>query len=516
MSISIISQPTANSLKAAYRPIIISGSVSPFAPVVFCDVYFSDIFYKTLSVSSPGTNFQFDIQDAIQEYLKKFIAPNGNSNIAAAASLFVTVTCKLRGSSVDVNGFTIIEGTVPIQATGSSSAVAGDGTSTNSFYALCSSLQHEDNQDLASHLNSYKTGTWGATTWPLTHRLLGYKQSASAGPPFIGGSDYLPIFSLVEPSCVRLIYNGGAVSDCGVFPGCPMVTGIDIEAFDNGDGTQTISVFWDAPDQSLSTIDVQYRINGSASAYTSHIVLALAGNTSVVVPLGTYDVRLKASGACNPTTTDPEVVGVDPPECVPIAFVGSPSIGNATVGIAYDQNIVITGDLPYDISAVTKPAWMTITPGPTTELTGIPGPGDAGTGITVAFTLSNACGSIDFSQEIDVDGGVHFIETTFVSGDSLNDAEIANLLGIPGSTAVIQLTTLNNPNGGVLKVNGSPAFAGNNWNVFLDGLGEGTLDVEINGIVNPGTVMIGTFNIIGVDFGGIGSPDIYQISKVFT
>lgn len=111
--------------------------------------------------------------------------------------------------------------------------------------------------------------------------------------------------------------------------------------------------------------------------------------------------------------------------------------------------------------------------------------------------------------------GAHFGATTFVSGDDLVDVEVANFSGIPGATVVIKLDNVINNNGGTLKVNGSAAYLNNTWSVVLDGSGNGVLNVEIDGVTNSSSVILGHFTIISISVGTIGSPNTYQISKVF-
>jgi hypothetical protein len=111
--------------------------------------------------------------------------------------------------------------------------------------------------------------------------------------------------------------------------------------------------------------------------------------------------------------------------------------------------------------------------------------------------------------------GAHFGATTFVSGDALTDVEVANFIGIPGATVVIKLDSVVNNNGGSLRVNSSTAYLNNTWSVVLDGSGNGTLNVEIDGVTNSGTAILGHFTIISISAGTIGSPNAYQISKAF-
>lgn len=518
---SITLQPVADSLNAAYRPIVFrvtaTATTGGTPPVVYCDIYINGTYYKSLQKTQVSSNgWQFDIQDACQEVLKPFIAPNGGTDIVPANSLIASVQCMFRSSGLDpVDGFITPEDTAPIQGTGSVPPTAGTGTASNTFYVVNATLQHDQNQDLEDHLASYKTGVWDANTWPMTHRINGYRIAP-------GTSDYFPIVTTGVPSCVIITYrnkNGstGSLSQCGATSSCPMVGSIVITTTDNGNGTQSIHVSWGIPDPLLTTVTVQYTINGSGNPYSNHTVAASAQDTFITLPLGSYDFRLQANGACNTSTSSVQTVGVDPPDCVPLDFPGTPSIGDGNAGSPYDEIIVVDGTLPFIISAVTKPAWMTINVGPSTHLTGTPVSSDAGTGILVEFTLTNACGSETFSQTIDVTSGARFTTTTFVSGDTLNVVEIANLLGIAGSTVLITMDTLTNTNGGTVKVNGSASFAGNTWNVTLNGAGQGTLDVEINGTGTPGTsVIIAHFVISSVNVGSIGTPNSYQISKIFT
>lgn len=112
-------------------------------------------------------------------------------------------------------------------------------------------------------------------------------------------------------------------------------------------------------------------------------------------------------------------------------------------------------------------------------------------------------------------GDAKFVTTTFVSGDSLNEKEVANIFGSVGVTVRITLDTYTNNNGGKLKVNGDEAYINNYWDVVIDQYCSAHLNVEIDGVHNPGTAILGHFTITSVDSGAIGTPDSYQISKAF-
>lgn len=210
--ISIPTQPATDSINAAYRPVAFivraqrtDSNATP--PVVYCDIYINSVFYKTIAKSQyktlniTDTDWYFDIQDACQEVFQKPISPNGGSNFYITNSVFATVFCRFRSSGFDSNGFIAYENTAPIQGTGTQVPVSGTGTSSHTFFVINAVLQHEDNQNLATHLNSFKTGTWDATTYPLTHRTGNYRICKTS-------SDYFPILRLSpDPSCIRINYK---------------------------------------------------------------------------------------------------------------------------------------------------------------------------------------------------------------------------------------------------------------------------------------------------------------------
>ncbi len=178
---SITYQPATGQLIAAYRPIVFKvqatatgGGITP--PFVVCDIYLADVYYKSLirtapdSIESTYSVFQFNISDALQEYLAADLATINNNDILKAPHTSAKVFCRFRSSDKDSDGFTVEEPTVPVQGTKFESPVAGTGTLSNIFFAINSALQHEDNQNLALHLAAYKQGTWATNAFPLTHR----------------------------------------------------------------------------------------------------------------------------------------------------------------------------------------------------------------------------------------------------------------------------------------------------------------------------------------------------------
>jgi hypothetical protein len=178
---SITYQPATGQLIAAYRPIVFQvqatatgGGITP--PYVVCDIYLADVYYKSVfrtapeSIQSTYSVYQFNISDALQEYLQADLATINNNNLLKAPHASAKVFCRFRSSDKDNDGFTVEEPTRPVQGTKFTAPVDGTGTLSNVFFAINSALQHEDNQNLALHLAAYKQGMWANNAFPLTHR----------------------------------------------------------------------------------------------------------------------------------------------------------------------------------------------------------------------------------------------------------------------------------------------------------------------------------------------------------
>lgn len=231
---SIVNQPTSNLLLSAYAPIIIEASAlqsTPTAeryipPVVYCDIYIDGIYYKsmyatqTTNVPTPSINpvFKFDIQDAIQEVLAKKVPEYMQTSITKVSGPVVSVYCKLRASSTNSDGFTILEGPVPTQATFKIPPISGGGTQTNSFWVANVALQHMDNPNLATHLSNFKNKVWSADAYPLTHRPNGYKLTKA-------DSDVFPILYLGSKAlrCIRINYKKRGDTSYQTVNNCPIL-----------------------------------------------------------------------------------------------------------------------------------------------------------------------------------------------------------------------------------------------------------------------------------------------------
>lgn len=178
---TITYQPAAAQLLASYRPIVLKVEATdtdggPVPPFVVCDIYLEDVYYKSIIRTSADSKTNllsvwfFDIQDALQEYLQPDVAVLLNDKLLNAPNMSAKVFVKFRASVIDTDGFTIEEPTKPVQGTKFTDPVSGTGLLSNTFFAINSALQHEDNQNLATHLNSYKSATWSDDAYPLTHR----------------------------------------------------------------------------------------------------------------------------------------------------------------------------------------------------------------------------------------------------------------------------------------------------------------------------------------------------------
>lgn len=199
---SIISQPATGSLRAAYRPIIISavaltkqiGLINTGPAAMYCDIYVAGVYYGSVSSTSTDLTasqdnvFTFDISRRVQEILNFELPPVSSSEIFKNPSTCKEVYCLLRPGYIGADGFLAFEYTEPKRATATTPAVNGTGYQTNSFYVANACLQHRDNQNLESHLSFFKQGDWATEAYPLSHggaRTYKLSRKQSAYFPFV-------------------------------------------------------------------------------------------------------------------------------------------------------------------------------------------------------------------------------------------------------------------------------------------------------------------------------------------
>lgn len=172
----ITQQPNANQLLSAYKPMVIectaTTSIGGVPTLVLCDVYINSVYYRTFfsSKADKEGKYTFDIQDAVQEKLTYFIPPIDGSKLEITTQTIVDVIVKIRTTKLNASGLNETEQIAPIPGTEETQPISGEGISSNKFFALNLLIQHEENQDLKSLLNSYRTNEWNSEALPLTRR----------------------------------------------------------------------------------------------------------------------------------------------------------------------------------------------------------------------------------------------------------------------------------------------------------------------------------------------------------
>lgn len=291
---SFIIQPSENDLRAAYRPIILKvaatstiGGVQP--PYVSCDIYINDVYYKSIirtapeSITDVDSIFIFDIQTALQEYLAVDIPPLDNQNVLMATHTSAKVFCRFRASDI-VDGFTVEEGTKPIQGTKFTDPVSGDGLESEAFFVINSALQHEDNPDLATHLTASRQGTWAEGAYPLTHRRNYYFCNEDSDHfPFLYSGDCLEVD-------LRLNYRlkGETSFTSEDVSGGSSCVGIDYTATPAGNTVNVVMA--SAPGAGVS-FKVQIKLQAD-SVWTDKGTFTVQNFSFNVSEIGDYDIRI--------------------------------------------------------------------------------------------------------------------------------------------------------------------------------------------------------------------------------
>lgn len=517
---SIISQPSTNSIKAAYRPVIIRVSATrtdanPRPPVVYCDIYFNDVFYKTLSKSKnillniSDSEWQFDIQDAAQEYLEKFLGENGESEVVEAAPIITKAFCKIRSSGYDSDGFIVTENTAPIQGTGDTAATSGTGTQTNTFYIVNATLQHEDNQELDDHLETFKNGTWAADAWPLSHRPNHYHICPQDSDmfPIINGSD-IALMSLVlhyqpcgETDYITVEENlpCTAASIVGS-PALPNATvGVAY--------SYSFEVAGTAPFTLGSIVKPGWMTISISGTTVSFSGTPLIGDIGTNIAVG-FDIHncvghgpggsLSGSGMFGGDESFDDTIDVSAASsCTPVTISGgAPVFPDIALGDTYDFDITLLGDAPFALSDVVKPSWMTIElTGSTIHVGGTPDQTHVGTAIPVSFTVSNCSGA----NEVDVTDTIDVLLVSYACGEMITEETVSAGyvdLGLfhldvdAADTVDLNWQAMDRPNRFTLYNNGvlvettgwrGTAAYGGPWGASLSTAASGTITFDVSG-----------------------------------
>lgn len=298
---AITYQPTTGQLMAAYRPIILIVEATatggdPEPPFVSCDIYVNDLFYKTIFRTVPETitdvltTWKFNISDAVQEALAIDIPPILNSSVIQSRHSSAKIFTRFRSSDIDADGFTVDEPMIPVQGTKFTDPVAGTGFQTNSFFAINAALQHEDNQNLETHLNSFKQGAWSSDAYPLTHRNRYFFCADSYDHyPIIFRGDCIDVDLILHyRNKGETIFNSATADSGGAAAPCDPIT---FEATPTGN---SVAVHLDSALAAGEQAVVQYKLQTDsvwidAGTFTDQDFSFSVPGTD---PAGDYDIRV--------------------------------------------------------------------------------------------------------------------------------------------------------------------------------------------------------------------------------
>ncbi len=211
--------------------------------------------------------------------------------------------------------------------------------------------------------------------------------------------------------------SGAVVFDSGMLPGA---SGGNLTHPFNVTGTiqkGTYSLFWQADAQSVGNA---FQLD--APPTKSEIFNNTLTNESTY---GIQDFDFTA----NRTVTFTLGVPVPPPQCVAPIITQGLNNPTAIEGVPWTTIVTIAGSQPFTLSNITKPSWMDINlSGSTVTLSGNP---VAGLNQGIGFDITNACGTINTNDQIDVSANPNAITL------DINYTE--TLSGIPASVTGFHL-----------------------------------------------------------------------------
>lgn len=308
-------QPIENSLNAAFASIayrckakIPNASFANYiCPVVFCDIYVEGIYYKTLSrsqyISNDGVapEYEFDIQDAIQELMDYNLPKMEGTTIEQFNNTIKKVFVKFRNAFLDSNGFSISEQFAPVQGTSSTSPIAGGGILSKNIFVLNSVIQHEENQEFEKLLDSYKTGIWN-NAFPLTKRPEEFKICKT-------DSSHFPIVSDLRPKqiCIKAKMKSGEIIDlCNeLLESCPKLENIQYTVtYDIPNNVEVFVFTWTNPinlPPMPYEIKIYRRLHGTNDPWNTTSITVFPNpitSQQVILPLGYYDFVFEILGTC--------------------------------------------------------------------------------------------------------------------------------------------------------------------------------------------------------------------------
>lgn len=206
MAVALLSYPDTDEVRFAYRPIVFqvianqNPTSSQPSPVVFCDVYFDNVYYGTISSTDyevAGASviwfyiYTFDIQDMLQEYLNSNFArvfelnALGDQENPLYEKYSTKVRAEFREGYIDAQGFTQVYGTAPTKGSKYVAPVSGAGTAVSTdFYVINGTVRHRDYFLPAFHFYDYMDPF--QQSLQLTHR----PNTIAYANKVIGGGKY--------------------------------------------------------------------------------------------------------------------------------------------------------------------------------------------------------------------------------------------------------------------------------------------------------------------------------------
>lgn len=301
-------QNAVESIQAAYNPIVFrckavipNATPENYRPqMVFCDIYINSVYYKSLWKSNPYKDenmqpeYEFDIQEALQEVLTYNLPKLNQSQIKIFDNTIKTVFVRFRNSVIE-DGFTKSEQLEPIQGTSNQEPVSGGGTQSNSFYVINAGIQPTEPHNLGTLLNLHKTGQWHANVYPLTKRPKKYNLCKD-------DSSYFPLISDTQPAQICLkIYDdvGGYQMICSDIKECPMLQNLSYSVEKSGESTQKFVFTWDLPVNYEITEELVIHYKTHDSESWTQTIVSIYSPAEMILPLGKYDFKFDLQGACN-------------------------------------------------------------------------------------------------------------------------------------------------------------------------------------------------------------------------
>jgi hypothetical protein len=162
-----------------------------------------------------------------------------------------------------------------------------------------------------------------------------------------------------------------------------------------------------------------------------------SANSSTYTPSVSGDYKVEITNGCGNVMSSEVTVSISSSPSV----ASGGTIPDAVTLTAYSHNITLSGTAPFAISSVVKPSWMVVSlAGNVVSLTGNPALTDAGTGITVSFTITGSCTPLNFSDTLNVTSTCSAVGGGAINGNALVVNGVSNLFTVTGLTGTAPFT----------------------------------------------------------------------------